>query len=160
MQFRATNNAGLTTTGSATTVKIDTSVPTLTLSASGAMGANNWYTSDATITASASDARFWNSHRFNIVWMEAPGRLGMLRPFHRTVTIPSNFLQPTTLATQPLLRNRSRSTKLFQPLHLRQRERLDKTAGINPAFLWQLLLPTRFLESLRCNIARIAAIRF
>ncbi|MGA7194451.1 MAG: Ig-like domain-containing protein [Anaerolineales bacterium] len=56
VQFRATNNAGLTTTGSATIVKIDTSAPTLALSASGTLGMNNWYTSNVTITANSSDS--------------------------------------------------------------------------------------------------------
>ncbi len=56
IQFRTTNNAGLTTTGNTANVKIDTSAPSLALALSGTSGSNGWYVSPVMVTASASDS--------------------------------------------------------------------------------------------------------
>lgn len=51
-----TNGAGLTTAASPLTIKIDKSGPTASLAVTaGTSGANGWYTSDVTVTASGSD---------------------------------------------------------------------------------------------------------
>jgi hypothetical protein len=49
------NQAGLSTNAAPLTVKIDMTGPTATLSGSGTLGDNDWYTSDVTITTSGSD---------------------------------------------------------------------------------------------------------
>lgn len=55
IDFRATDAAGNVGTAS-TSTSVDTTPPTLSLSANGTQGANSWYTSDVTIKANASDA--------------------------------------------------------------------------------------------------------
>ena len=50
-----TNDAGLTSNAVPLTVKLDKTGPTATLSASGTLGNNGWYTSDVTISASGND---------------------------------------------------------------------------------------------------------
>jgi hypothetical protein len=51
-----TNDAGLTTNAAALMVKVDKTAPSASLSASGTVGLNGWYTSDVTITTSGSDS--------------------------------------------------------------------------------------------------------
>jgi hypothetical protein len=51
-----TNGAGLTTNAAALTVKLDKTGPSATLSASGTVGDNGWYTSDVTISTNGSDS--------------------------------------------------------------------------------------------------------
>jgi hypothetical protein len=51
-----TNGAGLTTNATALSVKLDKTGPSATLSASGTVGDNGWYTSDVTISASGTDS--------------------------------------------------------------------------------------------------------
>jgi hypothetical protein len=51
-----TNGAGLTTNAAALTVKLDKTGPSATLSASGTLGDNGWYTSNVTISTNGSDS--------------------------------------------------------------------------------------------------------
>ena len=55
VDFRATDRAGLPSTTSRT-VKVDQTDPVITLSPSGTLGSNNWYTSSVTLSLSAQDA--------------------------------------------------------------------------------------------------------
>ena len=50
-----TNGAGLTTNAAPLTVKLDKTGPSASLSASGTLGSNGWYTSDVSITTTGSD---------------------------------------------------------------------------------------------------------
>jgi hypothetical protein len=59
LEARATDNAGNTsavTTSTTISVRVDTTEPTLSTAISGTLGHNNWYVSDVTVTATASDA--------------------------------------------------------------------------------------------------------
>ncbi len=51
-----TNDAGLTTSAAALTVKLDKSGPSASLAAVGTLGDNGWYTSDVTVTTTGSDS--------------------------------------------------------------------------------------------------------
>ena len=54
LDFRATDRAGLQSTTS-TSVKVDRTAPTVTLTPTGTLGSNGWYTSTASIAISALD---------------------------------------------------------------------------------------------------------
>jgi len=56
--FRATDNAGNTTTAAPVTVMVDHTapVPDVSLSPASPNGSNGWYTSAVTVTANSSDA--------------------------------------------------------------------------------------------------------
>ncbi len=53
--YRATDNAGNTSTPNSHDVKIDKTAPTTTVSLEGTLGNNGWYTSDVTVTLTAVD---------------------------------------------------------------------------------------------------------
>ena len=55
VQFKTTNNAGLSTTASQS-LKIDQTKPVIAFNPTGIMGSNNWYTSSVSLGISAEDA--------------------------------------------------------------------------------------------------------
>ncbi|HRJ57121.1 MAG TPA: Ig-like domain-containing protein [Anaerolineales bacterium] len=55
IQYRATDNAGNVTETALQEIKVDTTVPTLNVSMTGATGNHGWYISDVTMTPTASD---------------------------------------------------------------------------------------------------------
>ncbi len=56
VEYKATDNAGLTETTKSLTVKVDTVAPLTTASLSGAPGSNGWFVSDVNVSLNATDA--------------------------------------------------------------------------------------------------------
>ncbi|TLZ68302.1 MAG: hypothetical protein E6K12_01905 [Methanobacteriota archaeon] len=54
--YYAVNNAGLPETVHSVTIRVDTAPPTTSVSLSGTLGANGWYTSNVTVSLTATDA--------------------------------------------------------------------------------------------------------